>query len=236
MVLEKKKAKFLRTSSYLGELVGLGRTLANLSHASRGQGRTGARARRSCVSYILTMVRLWGLKDGGNGVEGLSARPDSLNSMQRAQLLIDTRVAQRLLPYVADYDGEVRRDVLAAAMAALTTGLCLLGGVEGNANPHAELALQFCSDGWCESLAKVLVSGGGGKEEVGCRVLAAQCLEKMAAAGDVACGGWANSGVLGCLGIALADNRREASKEGALSVFESLAGSSAPTIAKLLQA
>ncbi|GMH61976.1 hypothetical protein TL16_g03382 [Triparma laevis f. inornata] len=189
---KKKSLPFLRTSNYYGELVSLGRTLANLSAASRGQGRTGARARRSCVSYVLTMVRLWGLREGGNGgVEGLSARPDALSSMQRAQLLLDVRIAGKLLPYIADYDGE--------------------------------------------ALAKVLNSGGGGKDDEACRVLAGQCLERMAGAGDIACEAWGAAGVIGSLGIALADNRRAGSKEGALSVFESLAGSSAPNLSKLLQ-
>ncbi|GMH77361.1 hypothetical protein TrST_g9172, partial [Triparma strigata] len=235
--VQKKSLPFLRTSNYYGELFSLGRTLANLSAASRGQGRTGARARRSCVSYVLTMVRLWGLREGGDGgVEGLSARPDALSSMQRAQLLLDVRIAGKLLPYIADYDGEVRRDVLTAAAAALSTGLSLLGG-GGNKlpNPHSELALEFCTEGWCQALAKVLNSGGGGKDDEACRVLAGQCLERMAGAGDIACEAWGAAGVIGSLGIALADNRRAGSKEGALSVFESLAGSSAPNLSKLLQ-
>jgi len=60
-------SSFVRTSGYYSEMIGLGRTLANLQSANRGSGRTGARARRSCVSYILTMIRLWGLKGGGGG-------------------------------------------------------------------------------------------------------------------------------------------------------------------------
>ena len=232
------KAKpFMRTSLYFSELVALGRTFANLSAASRGQGRTGARARRSCVSFILTMVRLWGLKDAGGGAEGLSARPDALSSMQRAQLLLDVRVASKLLPYVADYDAEVRRDVLTAALAALSTGLPLLGGNAGNiANPHLELGLEFCSKGWCEAFGKVLVSGGSTKDDAASRTLAAQCLERMAAAGDVACEGWGVTGVIGTLGSALTDNRRAGAKDGALAIFGSLASSSAPNVSKLLQA
>ncbi|GMH48764.1 hypothetical protein TrRE_jg2096, partial [Triparma retinervis] len=228
---------FMRTSLYFSELVSLGRTFANLAAASRGQGRTGARARRSCVSFILTMVRLWGLKEGGGGAEGLSARPDALSSMQRAQLLLDVRVGGKLLPYVADYDAEVRRDVLTSALAALSTGMPLLGGNTGNiANPHAELGLEFCSKGWCEAFGKVLVSGGSTKDDAACRTLAAHCLERMASAGDVACEGWGVAGVVGNLGNALTDNRRAGAKDGALAVFEALASSSAPNVSKLLQA
>ncbi|GMI35898.1 hypothetical protein TrCOL_g8668, partial [Triparma columacea] len=228
---------FMRTSLYFSELVSLGRTFANLAAASRGQGRTGARARRSCVSFILTMVRLWGLKEGGGAAEGLSARPDALSSMQRAQLLLDVRVASKLLPYVADYDAEVRRDVLTSALAALSTGMPLLGGNTGNvANPHAELGLEFCSKGWCEAFGKALVSGGSTKDDAACRTLAAQCLERMASAGDVACEGWGVAGVVGNLGNALTDNRRAGAKDGALAVFEALASSSAPNVSKLLQA
>ena len=234
----KPARQFTRTSLYFSELVSLGRTLANLVAASRGEGRMGVRARRSCVSFILTLVRLWGLKDGGAaGAEGLSSRPDALSSMQRAQLLLDVRVASRLLPYVADYDSEIRRDVLTASLAALSTGLPLLGGNSNQmANPHCELALEFCSIGWCEAYAKSLLSGGSSKDDIACRHLASECLEKMAAAGDVACEGWGVAGVVGSLGLALADNRRSASKEGAMRVFENLASSSAPNISKLLNA
>jgi hypothetical protein len=228
---------FMRTSLYFSELVSLGRTFANLAAASRGQGRTGARARRSCVSFILTMVRLWGLKEGGGAAEGLSARPDALSSMQRAQLLLDVRVASKLLPYVADYDAKVRRDVLTSALAALSTGMPLLGGNTGNvANPHAALGLEFCSKGWSEAFGKALVSGGSTKDDAACRKLAAKCLERMVSAGDVACEGWGVAGVVGNLVNALTDNRRAGDKDGALAVFEALASSSAPNVSKLLQA
>ncbi|CAM9321091.1 unnamed protein product [Discosporangium mesarthrocarpum] len=217
--------KFVRTSLYFGELFGLGRALCSL-HAGLGSARGASeRARKQGAAYCVTAVRMCCEGPGGGGglekveplgwMEGGRGVEEDAAVLQRAQLLVDFRLADKLAPFLHDQDTAVRRDTLQCAAFALEGGHSWLrwvpmAGVARGPDPRALLALSFCSPVWVSGLVAILRGPGRpqtGKAERKVRFstreadgsrrrLALECFGNMAAAGDLATNAWKGLGVL----------------------------------------
>lgn len=232
---------FVRASTYFAELLALGRTLYAVDR-SRGPHRTangaGGRARRQATAYCLTVVRM--CCDVGSG--GLdNAEPpcwtgggreldEEAATLQRAQLLVDARLGEKLAPCLNDTDPEVRTDAMSCALSALRGGHERLRWISlpvretKEVDPRALLALDFCSTVWVSAFAGLLRGRGAPgpgqitpsrparEAEEKARRMALQCLGYMAAAGDLATHSWRGVRVLSALQGVL--NRGEASVKG----------------------
>lgn len=236
LVRSRRPPMFVRTPIYFAELLALGRVLYAVPRggrcgASDGGRRGGSfagtthRARRQALAYCLTVVRM--CCDAGSG--GLdNAEPavwgatggreldEDAATLQRAQLLVDTRLPEKIASCLHDSDSDVRRDAVCCALSALQGGHSRLRWVslsarevnERSMDPRALLALGFCSTVWVSGLV-AFVRGRGAPamgsanpsralrdaEEM-LRRNALKCLTFMAAAGDLATRNWRGIGVI----------------------------------------
>lgn len=223
---------FVRAPVYFAELLALGRVLYSLHRggggAAKGSGRTGAnsRARRQATAYSLTVVRMCcDASDGGldraeplGWMGGGRELDEDAAVLQRAQLLVDARLGEKLAPCLHDADPDVKRDAVSCALSALRGGHARLRwislsvrGAEG-VDPRGLLALGFCSTVWVSAFV-AMVSGRGAPPAVGSvnpsrtareseekvRKMALECLGYMAAAGDLATHNWRGLRVLSAL-------------------------------------
>lgn len=221
---------FLRTGVYFGELLALGRVLRALRHVGRSGPATAInRGRRQSVSYCLTLLRAACGGEGG-GLErdeppswsaGLLGPDEDLPTLQRAQLLADARLHEKLLPFLHDADADVRESATACALVALRGGrerlrwtpLPLPPGRGECPDPRAVLSLGFCAPAWVSGLLAIISRGrwrrvpadfgAAGRSARGAddrsRLAALRCLGCMADAGEIATGAWAGLGVVSAL-------------------------------------
>ncbi len=219
---------FVRAPIYYAELLALGRVLYAV-HPNGGPRRTpigaAGRARRQGTGYCLTVVRM--CCDVGSGgldkaeplgwVGGGWELDEDAGTLQRAQLLVDARLGEKLAPCLGDPDPDVRRDAVSCALSALRGGHSRLRWVSlsvreaERVDPRALLALGFCTTVWVSAFvallrdhraagsgsAKPSRSARGAIEET--RRMALQCLSYMAAAGDIATHSWRGVRVLSAL-------------------------------------
>lgn len=241
LVRSRRPPMFVRAPVYFAELLALGRVLYAVhrggSCGSDGGGRrrggsfastTTNRARRQATAYCLTVVRM--CCDVGSG--GLdNAEPavwvaaggreldEDAATLQRTQLLVDTRLPEKLAPCLYDSDSDVQRDAVCCALSALQGGhsrlrwvsLSARGEHERSTDPHALLALGFCTTVWVSGL--VAIVRGRGVPALGfpnpsravrdnkeiTRQKALKCLTFMAAAGDLATRNWRGVGVISAM-------------------------------------
>ncbi|CAM9744831.1 unnamed protein product [Scytosiphon promiscuus] len=253
---------FVRAPVYFAELLALGRVLyafhrsSGTRGAAKSGGRTGAnsRARRQATGYCLTVVRL--CCDASNGgldkaephgwMGGGRELDEDAAVLQRAQLLVDVRLGEKLAPCLHDSDPDVKRDAVSCALSALRGGHARLRWIslsvreaEG-VDPRALLALGFCSTVWVSALV-AMVSGRGASPAVGsanpsrstreseekASEMALECLGYMAAAGDLATHNWRGLRVLSALQGLL--NRGSTSGMGEPTTWRGTAGRSSGT-------
>ncbi|CAM9612678.1 unnamed protein product, partial [Hapterophycus canaliculatus] len=225
---------FVRAPVYFAELLALGRVLYALypnggpRGAAKGGGRTGAtsRARRQSTAYCLTLVRMCcDASEGGLDkaeplcwIGGGRELDEDAAVLQRAQLLVDARLGEKLAPCLHDSDPDVKRDAVSCALSALRGGHARLRWIslsvreaEG-VDPRALLALGFCSTVWVSGFVATVSSRGAppavgsanpsrSTRESGEKVskMALECLGYMAAAGDLATHSWRGLRVLSAL-------------------------------------
>ena len=221
---------FLRAPVYFAELLALGRVLFAVHRVPRGNngvGFTGAadRARRQATAYCLTVVRMC----CDVGIGGLDkAEPacwmgggreldEDATTLQRAQMMVDFRLAEKLAPCLHDSNPDVQRDTVCCALSAIRGGHARLRWIslsvreaEGM-DPRALLALGFCTTVWVSALVSIVRGRGipavgsanpsrsAREAEDGIRGLALQCLRYMAAAGDLATHSWRGARVVSAL-------------------------------------
>lgn len=226
---------FVRAPVYFAELLALVRVLYGLHRsggprgAAKGGGRTGAtssRARRQATAYCLTVVRMCcNASDGGldkaepiGWMGGGRELDEDAAVLQRAQLLVDARLGEKLAQCLHDADPDVKRDAVRCALSALRGGHARLRWIslsvreaEG-VDPRALLALGFCSTVWVSAFV-AMVSGRGAPPAVGsanpsrstreseenASKMALECLGCMAAAGELATHNWRGLRVLSAL-------------------------------------
>lgn len=219
---------FVRSPTYFAELLGLGRVLCAV-HPGGGPRRTvngaAGRARRQATAYLLTLVRMCcDFSSGGldnaeplGWVGGGRELDEDAATLQRTQLMVDARLAEKLAPCLNDPDPDVRRDAVSCALSALRGGHARLRWIflsvretEG-VDPRALLAMGFCTTVWVSAFVSLLRGRGSsalgsinpsssarqGEENV--RRMALQCLGYMAAAGDLATHSWRAVRVLSAL-------------------------------------
>lgn len=221
---------FIRAPVYFSELLALGRVLFGIHRVPRGikgGGFSGAadRARRQATAYCLTVVRM--CCDVCNGgldktepacwMGGGHELDEDATTMQRAQMMVDFRLAEKLAPCLHDSNPGVRNDAVGCALSAIRGGHARLRWISLSAretegmDPRALLALGFCSAMWVSTLVAI-VRGRGipalgsanptrsareGEDSV--RGMALNCLRYMAAAGDLATHSWRGIRVVSAL-------------------------------------
>lgn len=214
---------FMRTSVYFAELLSLGRVLYGIHHracplSGGGSGYTSAasRARRQATAYCLTVFRMC-CEVGSGGLDraepagwvgGGRQLDEDAATLQRTQLLVDSRLAEKLATCLHGPDPEVRRDVVHCALSALRSGharlrwVSLFASSADGLDPRAVLALGFCTAVWVSAFAAIVRGNGsrtassaqlsrsGREVEESTRKAALQCLKYMAAAGEHATNSW----------------------------------------------
>ena len=219
---------FVRAPTYFSELLALGRVLYAIDRIS-GPRRTtngaAGRARRQATAYCLTVVRMCcDVGTGGldnaeppNWMGGGRELDEGAGTLQRAQLLVDARLGEKLAPCLHDLDPDVRIDAMGCALSALRGGherlrwISLSVRETEEVDPRALLALGFCSTVWVSAFAGLLRGGGAPAtrqvnpshpaRQAGenAKRMALQCLWYMAAAGDLATHNWRGVRVLSAL-------------------------------------
>lgn len=235
LVRSRRPPMFLRAPVYFAELLALGRVLYGVHRVPRGTkggGFAGAanRARRQATAYCLTVVRM--CCDMGSG--GLdNAEPacwmgggreldEDATTLQRAQVMVDFRLAEKLAPCLHDSNPDIQSDTVCCALSAIRGGHARLRWISLSAreaegmDPRALLALGFCTTVWVSALVAIVRGRGtpavgsanpsrsAREAEDGIRGAALQCLRYMAAAGDLATHSWRGARVVSALKGAIA--------------------------------
>jgi Ca2+-binding EF-hand superfamily protein len=143
------RRRFIRTSSYFGELLGVGRCLCSLSETMDTPNKL-VKQRRASLTHIRTLTKRARLLYQGGSTD------DQLSSMQQAQLFVDFNLAEKLLAFCyADTDSVVRGLLGDICQDATLVGLEFLQQLDAEsarAHPMVALALQFCSVHWVRYL------------------------------------------------------------------------------------
>lgn len=217
---------FIRGSVYFGELLALGRVLYAIHRpGNRFSTATTDRARKQATTYCRTLVRMCCDRDVG-GLEkaepagwtaGGRQNDEDGSTLQRIQLLVDVRLAEKLAPYLNDHSADVRRDAIICALSALRGGNTQLRwasptyGNKGVVDPRTLLALSFCTPVWVSGLTGIVRGQdssalGSAKPNRSAREAedslkkeALSCLGYMATAGDLATQNWPGVRVLSAL-------------------------------------
>lgn len=230
LVRSRHPPRFVRTAVYFAELLALGNILYAIYPGVRSVGGGGFssaanRACRQATSYCLTVVRMCcnasrgGLEkvEPAGWVGGRRELDEDTSTLQRTQLLVDARLAEKLAPCLHDIDFDVRRDAVSCALWALRGGHARLQWTSislleaGNVDPHALLALDFCTPVWVSAFVSLIRGRGvpalgstnpsrlARDAEESKRRLALQCLAYMAEAGDLATHNWRGLKVISSL-------------------------------------
>eukprot|EP00752_Nemacystus_decipiens_P008770 g7826.t1 len=236
---------FVRAPAYFAELLALGRVLYAIDRSSsprRTMNGAAGQARRQAIAYCLTVVRMCSdVGSGGldnaeppNWVGGGRELDEDAGTLQRAQLLVDARLGEKLAPCLNDSDPDVRRDAMSCALSALRGGherlrwISLSVRETEEVDPRALLSLGFCSTVWVSAFAGLLRGRGvpatgqvnpsrpAREAEENARRMALQCLGYMAAAGDLATHSWRGVRVLSAL-IGMLNRGGASLKDGSLT-------------------
>lgn len=230
LVRSRRTPMFLRAPVYFAELLALGRVLSAVHRVPRGTKGggftvTADRARRQATAYCLTVVRM--CCDVGNGgldkaepacwMGGGRELDEDATTLQRAQMMVDFRLAEKLAPCLHDSSPEVQSDAVCCALSAIRGGharlrwISLYAREAESMDPRALLALGFCTTVWVSALVAIVRGRGtpavgsanpsrsAREAEDGVRGAALQCLRYMAAAGDLATHSWRGARVVSAL-------------------------------------
>ena len=226
LVSSQRSHRFVRAPLYFSELLVLMRVLCTIHRSPRtigGGGSIGApdRFRRKASAYCLAVVRMC----CEMGVGGLDhAEPagwvvgrdidEDTATLQRAQLLVDIRLAEKLAPCLHDPDSNIRNNAVRCALSALRGNharlrwISLSDQVREGVDPRAILALGFCTAVWVSGFGAMIrdrsvpFRGSGNtsraerESEESSRIAALHCLRYMATAGGAAIHSWRGACVL----------------------------------------
>jgi serine/threonine protein kinase/Ca2+-binding EF-hand superfamily protein len=228
---------FVRTAVYYEELLSLGKALSQIHTATSRS--VALRARRQGTTYILTLVRmacsdLSMADDAMNSDTGYVSHDADTSQLQRAQLLVDFSVADKLVTLLHDDDADVRHDVLSTCVHALTGCTLLFREATVLHNPRAIVAEQFASSSlWLTSMMCILKTSTTPVTE---RLLVLQALQAMATGGDRALHIWQTCEVVNTLKQLLAAASTITSRErvAVIEVLRSLASSGSSYAVALL--
>jgi Ca2+-binding EF-hand superfamily protein/serine/threonine protein kinase len=228
---------FVRGATYYEELLSLGKALSQI-HTATGRS-IALRARRQGTTYILTLVRmacsdLSMADDSTTGDNGYVSHDADTSQLQRAQLLVDFGVADKLVSLLHDDDADVRHDVLSTCVHALSGCTLLFREATVQQNPRAIVTEQFASSSlWLTSMMCILKTSTTPVSE---KLLVLQALQAMTTGGERALYIWQTCEVVNTLKQLLAAASTITSRErnAVIEVLRSLASSGSSYAVALL--